>query len=305
MVDSISLFLKWWWQGLASIFADNEKLHRINVTNQGVQLVLPNQTQLEISAVPARLKNKTWYFCPESNQVLITSIAKHQVRQSDKVVVESLTPFNFDEVYSSIDENRSQLAVISKKHADQKMQQLHADGFNLQGIILDGNQASLIHQLKAAPATHLKVFTIAGLLLLLMFAGLNLAVHQLQQTQLKLQTQLSNNSPNQSQQEQPLTPGQNTQLQQYARHTINNRVTTLNSVINSLSDDVQIQQLLIKADELIIDGSAKNASIFRQQLEKSTYLSDVEFVTSVSLDKKTKAERFKLTAKIKSGVADE
>lgn len=299
LIDSVSLFLKWWWQGLTNIFDRADKRYLIKTTESGLEFLLPNQSLLNSDAASNRLKNKNWFFVPEENQVLSTEIPSNQIRQSDKTIVESLTPFGFDEVFFSITNDRKQLAVVSKKQIENQLQKINDESFNLQGIIFHTQQGQQTDQLKQPKSQHLTAISILALILFVIWGGLKFANHRAQQYQSQLQAQLIELAPT-----KPITTlseQQSESVQQYTQNLLSKRTNALNSIGQLLSDDTTIEQLLINSDELVIDGSSSNASSLLKQLQKSEFLDEVEFVTAISLDKKTQIERFKISAKLVAG----
>lgn len=303
LIDSVSLFLKWWWQGLTNIFDRTDKLYLIKTTESGLEFLLPNQSLFNSDATPNRLKHKSWFFVPAESRVLSTEIPNNQIRQSDKTIVESLTPFGFDEVFFSITNDRKQLAVVSKKQIENQLQKINDESFNLQGIIFHTQQGQLTHQLKQAKTQHLTAISILAIILFVIWGGLKVANHRAQQYQSQLQTQLIELAPTKP--TTKLNEQQSETVQQYSQNLLSKRAKALNSIAQLLSDDTIIEQLLINSDELVIDGSSSNASSLLKRLQESEFLKEVEFVTAISLDKKTQIERFKISAKLVAGGKNE
>ena len=74
-------------------------------------------------------------------------------------------------------------------------------------------------------------------------------------------------------------------------------IELLNEITRILPDDTWLTRLVIKDDEIQIQGESDNASALIQTIESSAFFSDVEFGSPVTQNNATKKEKFYISAK--------
>ncbi len=303
-------FFQWWWQGLCSIRTSGKsRVRLLEVTDSGLQLIDPSDTRQQLTDSAGELSTidaTSNYLLAPAEQVLNTRIPASLRTEAMPDIAERLLPFKSDELYITTDAERYELFAISKADIAHLLGKPGDHGLTLHGVAFAANDKlhyspflSAENPLKLSKPFLRRAALLTGLLVVSGIALWQVESHQ----QSKLRKQLEDLSSQPGVESASLRQTALTDediieltnaLQADAIRPAPQITALLQSVVRSMPENAEFDQLILTEAEFLIDGKASSATQVQTMLEQTEQFSGSEFVTSISTSADQLSERFRL-----------